>query len=89
VEVLLRLHCYPGHRVSLHILCICRNERYVWTSETLCSTDVLTIFAGPTLEEIAMLFDGDEAAVADEERLANRLSEKAQDADDTHVERRS
>lgn len=31
---------------------------------------------GPTLEEIARLFDGRNAAVADEVTIANRLSEK-------------
>ncbi|KAK3052456.1 hypothetical protein LTR09_006310 [Extremus antarcticus] len=44
---------------------------------------------GPTLEEIATLFDGDRAAVADEGDMANRISVKARDDGDDYVERKS
>ena len=54
--------------------------------ECLCIYFVFVETNGPTLEEVARLFDGDDAAVASEETIEQRLQEKAQDAYSTHIE---
>ncbi|KAK5136540.1 hypothetical protein LTR08_002884 [Meristemomyces frigidus] len=54
--------------------------------ECLCIWFLFVETKGPTLEEIARLFDGDDAAVAHESMVANRLQEKDAAIDSTHVE---
>lgn len=44
---------------------------------------MLTRFLGPTLEEIAMLFDGDHAAVGNEETIAGDVREKSMTTEKT------
>ncbi|KAK5676105.1 hypothetical protein LTS10_011395 [Elasticomyces elasticus] len=54
--------------------------------ECLCIYFLFVETKGPTLEEIAHLFDGDSAAVASEEIIEHRLNEKAEIAYSSQVE---
>ncbi|KAK5166054.1 uncharacterized protein LTR77_008315 [Saxophila tyrrhenica] len=71
------------------------NWKFYFVYIVILVIEVLVIYfvfvetKGPTLEEIALLFDGDQAAIADEQNMASRLNEKVQEAEDGHVERRS
>jgi len=54
--------------------------------EVLCIYFLFVETRGPTLEEVAILFDGKNAAVANEETLEGRLNEKAEAQYSSHVE---
>lgn len=54
--------------------------------EVLCIYFLFVETRGPTLEEIAVLFDGENAAVADEGTVEGRLTEKAEAQYNSHVE---
>jgi hypothetical protein len=55
--------------------------------EVLCVYFLFVETKGPTLEEIAILFDGPDAAVADEPKTMSVLQEKADSEEATsHIE---
>lgn len=53
--------------------------------EVLCVYFLFVETKGPTLEEIAILFDGPDAAVADQDKSEVVLKDKADDAT-SHIE---
>lgn len=54
--------------------------------EVLCIYFLFVETKGPTLEEIAKLFDGEDAVVVDEQTIERRLHEKSEAAYSSHVE---
>lgn len=54
--------------------------------EVLCIYFLFVETKGPTLEEIAKLFDGDGAAVAQESRVEKAVQSKVEASGDSHIE---